>query len=104
MIIVSQEKDAILNFDNVIGIITATDIESKKERLIAIDTIDSERYYIAKYETEERAKEVLQEIINLNIKFELYKTMPAEGKEQAIMLDNFSNNNIKFDTYEMPKE
>ena len=63
MIIVSQDKDAILNFDNVIGIRTAVDIESKKEKLIAIDTIDGERYYIAKYATEERAKEVLQEII-----------------------------------------
>lgn len=63
MIIVSQEKDAILNFDNVIGIRTAIDIESYKETRIAIDTIEGERYYIARYSTEERAKEVLQEII-----------------------------------------
>ena len=63
MIIVSQEKDAILNFDNVIGIRTEIDIESNKETRIAIDTIDSERYYIARYSTEERTKEVLQEII-----------------------------------------
>ena len=63
MIIVSQDKDAILNFDNVIGIRTAVDVESKKEKLIAIDIIDGERYYIAKYTTEERAKEVLEEII-----------------------------------------
>lgn len=65
MIVVSQEKDAILNFDNVITIRTATDIESRKEKLIAIDTIDGERYYIAKYATEERAKEVIKEIINI---------------------------------------
>lgn len=86
MIIVSQEKDAILNFDNVIGIRTATDIESKKERLIAIDTIDSEIYYIAKYATEERAKEVLREIID-TYKF---NRKEAVGQAQAF--------------YEMPKE
>lgn len=63
MIIVSQEKDVILNFDNIIGIRIAIDIESNKETRIAIDSIDSERYYIARYSTEERAKEVLQEII-----------------------------------------
>lgn len=64
MIIVSQDKDGILNFDNVIGIIIAIDIESNKKTRIAIDTIEGERYYIARYSTEERAKEVLQEIIN----------------------------------------
>ena len=63
MIIVSQEKDAILNFDNVIEIRTAIDIESNKETRIAIDTIEGERYYIARYSTEERAKEVLNEIV-----------------------------------------
>ena len=62
MIIVSQEKDAILNFDNIIGIRIAIDIESNKETRIAIDTIDSERYYIARYSTEERTKEVIADI------------------------------------------
>lgn len=62
MIIVNQEKDAILNFDNVIGIRTEIDIESNKETRIAIDTIDSERYYIARYSTEERTKEVIADI------------------------------------------
>lgn len=86
MIIISQEKDAILNFDNVITIRTATDIESKKERLVAIDTIDGERYYIAKYATEERTKEVLREIID-TYKF---NRKEAVGQAQAF--------------YEMPKE
>ena len=62
MIIVSQEKDAILNFDNVIGIRIAIDIESNKETRIAIDTIEGERYYIARYSTEERTKEVIADI------------------------------------------
>ena len=86
MIIISQEKDAILNFDNVITIRTATDIESKKERLVAIDTIDGERYYIAKYATEERAKEVLREIID---------TYKFNRKEAVGQVRAF---------YEMPKE
>lgn len=90
MIIVSQDKDAILNFDNVIGIRTAVDVESKKEKLIAIDIIDGERYYIAKYTTEERAKEVLEEIIKTYTCWENFKYGIAEG--------------IGTPKYEMPKE
>lgn len=78
MIIVSQEKDAILNFDNVIGIRTEIDIESNKETRIAIDTIDSERYYIARYSTEERTKEVLEEIIE-KMQNKNFIDMTAEG-------------------------
>lgn len=90
MIIVSQDKDAILNFDNVIGIRTAVDVESKKEKLIAIDIIDGERYCIAKYTTEERAKEVLEEIIKTYTCWENFKYGIAEG--------------IGTPKYEMPKE
>lgn len=98
MIIVSQDKKKIVENLN-LGI--SKPGEYNRNYVIYNTEIGEE---LGEYKTEERAKEVLQEIINLNIKFELYKTMPAEGKGQAIMLDNFSNNNIKFDTYEMPKE
>ena len=93
MIIVSQEKDAILNFDNVIGIRTAVDIESKKEKLIAIDTIEGERYYIAKYATEERTKEVLEEIIE-KMQNKSFVEMTAEGVTTE----------VSDGIYRMPKE
>lgn len=78
MIIVSQEKDAILNFDNVIGIRTAIDIESNKETRIAIDTIEGERYYIARYSTEERTKEVIADIYMRISKRKTVYEMPKE--------------------------
>lgn len=99
MIIVSQEKDAILNFDNVIGIRTEIDIESNKETRIAIDTIDSERYYIARYSTEERTKEVLQEILEAYKATETFKAISNRISDEvgAIAIKNGF-------VYEMPEE
>lgn len=99
MIIVSQEKDAILNFDNVIGIRTEIDIESNKETRIAIDTIDSERYYIARYSTEERTKEVLQEILEAYKATETFKAISNRISDEvgAIAIKNGF-------VYEMPEK
>lgn len=102
MIIVSQDKNAIVNFDNVIGIKTAIDIESNKERLIAIDTIDSERYYIAKYSTEERAKEVLREIISMYQGSLLLQYTNNKAQEDIAKL--FKDMDITPFKFEMPQE
>ena len=59
MIIVSQNKKNIYNFDNVKSI----DILSN-EIYISDDILSDMGTCIAYYETEERAKEVLQEIVN----------------------------------------
>ena len=64
MIIISQEKDGIINFDNILTIRLNMDAETKKRTVIYIDCVGDEHFGIAKYDTEERAKEVLQEIIN----------------------------------------
>lgn len=58
MIIVSQDRKSIYNFDNVKSIDILGD-----EIYIADDILADEGAYIAKYATETRAKEVLQEII-----------------------------------------
>lgn len=63
MIIVSQDKDGIINFENITAIRLIVNLEDNKRNMIAIDTVNAERYTVAKYVTEERAKEVLQEII-----------------------------------------
>lgn len=63
MLIVSQDKDGIINFENVVAIRLMTNLEDNKRNMIAIDTINGERYSVSKYDTEERAKEVLQEIV-----------------------------------------
>ena len=59
MIIVSQDKKSIYNFDNIKSI----DIV-KNEIYITDDILINEGARIGEYDTEERAKEVLQEIIN----------------------------------------
>ena len=62
MIIVSQDKDGIINFENITAIRLIVNLEDNKKNMIAIDTVNAERYTVAKYATEERAKEVLAEI------------------------------------------
>lgn len=68
MLLVSQEKDGIINLNNVLVIRLSTDFETNKKTIIYVDCIGDEhfgigKYDIGKYDTEERAKEVLQEIV-----------------------------------------
>lgn len=66
MIIVSQDKDLILNFKNTdaIGIGKPLDNDNGMFKILASTTSDNE-YILGKYSTKERAKEVLQEIIKV---------------------------------------
>lgn len=59
MIIVSQDRDLIINFDNV----TVIGIAQNNSKEIDSITVDKEEQYLGEYKTEERAKEVLQEIV-----------------------------------------
>ena len=66
MIIVSQDKETIVNFDNI------TEIAQEDGEIgITNDILNDNFQVIAEYETEERAKEVLQEIINKYGKFDI---------------------------------
>lgn len=58
MLIVSQDKDGIINFENITAIRLIVNLEDNKRNMIAIDTVNAERYTVAKYVTEKRAKEV----------------------------------------------
>lgn len=62
MIIVSQDKEKIVNFDNLTQVYITQD-EEETAYFIRYETVDSLYDDLGKYETEERAKEVLQEII-----------------------------------------
>lgn len=71
MIIVSQDKDKVVNFDNVGNInIEKCYNESLKQEDFTYDIlvyiISSGIVRLGKYKTEERAKEVLQEIIEIH--------------------------------------
>lgn len=60
MIIVSQDRDKIVNFDNVEAVYIQDDEKENFIKCIATDGLDVD---LGKYNTEERAKEVLQEIV-----------------------------------------
>lgn len=58
MLIVSQDKDAIINFDNIANLVVL------ENNIVSICNIEEKTgITIAEYETEERAKEVLQAIV-----------------------------------------
>ena len=64
MIIVSQDKDLILNFKNIdaIGIGNPLEYVDGMFKVFASTTSDNE-YTLGRYSTEERGKEVLEEIM-----------------------------------------
>ena len=130
MIIVSQDKRKTINFDKVERIeyinndgqkefmeksnlaiftpiiekTTGINFKELKDFGIYVYFSSNQAIMIGQYETEERAKEVLQEMLKQKAMFELYKLAPTGGKVHAEMLDRFAQKNIIFDTYEMPKE
>lgn len=90
MIIVSQDKKSIYNFDNIKSI----DIV-ENEIYITDDILMDEGAKIGEYATKERAKEVLQEIIKAYIE--------SKKGEEATTIFGFAI--IPSNTYyEMPKE
>lgn len=63
MIIVSQDKSVIVNFNNVEAIEIGNVEENQGKGTIYARLMSDYFYKIGEYKTEERAKEVLQEII-----------------------------------------
>lgn len=75
MIIVSQDKTKIVNFDNLIQIYITQD-EEETANFIRYESVDSLYDNLGEYKTEERAKEVLQEIIK---SYRDYRTAECDG-------------------------
>lgn len=63
MIIISQEKDVIVNFDNVENIWINNPLENDEGKFEIRAESYSNNMLIGEYKTEERAKEVLKEIV-----------------------------------------
>lgn len=108
MIIVSQDKDKIVNFDNLTQIYITRD-EEETATFIRYETVDSLYDDLGEYKTEERAKEVLREIIDTYTR----KILINNNTKQQPILDDLVyrvpiDSNIQYiDTnivYEMPKE
>lgn len=92
MIIVNQDKTMIFNYKNIETIVIGNPLENDDGKFaILIETISDNQYPIALYETEERAKEVLQEIVSK------YKTTLYNSRTNETVV------NVP-KVYEMPKE
>ena len=90
MLILSQDKTKIVNLENIIGIGT-------NNNYINIRSVDRYVLNLGEYDTEERAKEVLQEIIktykfNINFKYNKFLT-----EKEVIEMQNDL-------VYEMPEK
>ena len=99
MIIVSQDKEKIVNFDNLTQVYITQD-EEETAYFIRFETVDSLYDDLGKYETEERAKEVLQEIYKNYADFELIRCIEDKFQQHLIV----GNKNKYFDIYEMPED
>ncbi|HJJ05195.1 MAG TPA: hypothetical protein OIM45_04960 [Clostridiaceae bacterium] len=99
MIIVSQDKEKIVNFDNLTQVYITQD-EEETAYFIRYETVDSLYDDLGKYETEERAKEVLQEIYKNYADFELIRCINGNFQQHLIV----GNKNKYFDIYEMPED
>ena len=91
MIIVSQDKDKIVNFDNLTQIYITRD-EEETATFIRYETVDSLYDDLGEYKTEERTKEVLQEIIK---SYRDYRTAECDG---------YTNVLEETAVFEIPKE
>lgn len=89
MIIVSQDKEKIVNFDNLTQVYITQD-EEETAYFIRFETVYSLYDDLGEYETEERAKEVLQEITTRHGNWENMKV----GQPSGICLP----------VYEMPED
>lgn len=75
MIIVSQDKEKIVNFDNLTQVYITQD-EEETAYFIRFETVDSLYYDLGQYDTEKRAKEVLAVIIK---SYRDYRTAECDG-------------------------
>lgn len=90
MIIVSQDKTKIVNFDNLIQIYITQD-EEETANFIRYESVDSLYEDLGEYKTEERAKEVLQEIVKKYSSYLELKGGPAIIQGQTDIQPNIFN-------------
>lgn len=99
MLIVSQNKDEIVNLNNVKNIETR---DYNKTRFpIVANMVDGAKIHLAEYTTMKRAKEVLKEIYCKYSDFEALRMVrDIETQKETLCRDNSKY----FDVYEIPKE
>ena len=101
MIIIDQDKCNILNFDTTVYI--GIEETSKLNDVVRITAeTKGNGIVLGRYKNEERAKEVLNEIIQTKTNFEYYKYADESHRNEV---DTYMRTKYNFfDTYEMPIE
>ena len=94
MIIVSQDKEKIVNFDNLTQVYITQD-EEETAYFIRYETVDSLYDDLGEYKTEERAKEVLQEILKYYDSLKANTIYAISDKDYPMDMKSY---------YDMPKE
>ena len=92
MLILSQDKKRIVNFDNLTQVYITNCQEDNTGYFIRFETVDSLYEDLGDYATEERAKEVLQEIIK---EYRDYRTAECDGYTNVLQ---------ETAVYEMPEK
>lgn len=98
MLIVSQDKKSIYNFNNM----KSLDLVGN-QIFVTDNTLADEGVRIGKYRTKERAQDILDEIKNYYTDFETAKIFVNQTITQEI-LEKLIKEGILFDVYEMPEE
>lgn len=107
MIIVSQDKDMIVNMDNVYSIWIENPLENDNGKF-SIETTGEINATLGYYETEERAKDVLQEMINTYKNTDIEAEITGMNRERvAVGLSPINtqskSKSYNFKIYEMPE-
>lgn len=103
MVIMNQDKTMLLNFENIEAIGIGNPLENSDGKFqILVETTSDNQYPIAEYGTEERAKEVLQNIASAYSDFRYYAA--EDGKKKIEIGIKIYQNYKSIDLFEMPKE
>lgn len=104
MIIVTQERNRVLNFKNIIELEISQIENGENKGKYAIYELDNSGGLepIGYYKTEERAREVMKEIIMAYSNVNYFKNANKEIKDNLLVLMQDAYNH--FDVYEMPEE
>lgn len=102
MIIISQEREKIINFDKVLMVEIDDNVLDRTETTFAITVeTDGTAIELGYYSTKERAKEVLQQIACRYSSEEMYKR--ANSKTQEELTRNYVEIKIIPYIFEMPE-
>lgn len=100
MIIISQDRTMSFNYENIETIGVGNPLENNDGKfVILVETVSDNQYPIAEYETEKRAKEILEEITFAYANMEMLK-IPQINIHQIIPAAEMVRNIC----YKMPEE